>query len=356
MLTNFRWLTLLAWVFVLGLSLTSQAATNRTSAPRSELLPGVEFGLGLEASVGMKQKALRSNEVQSQSGLEAVELEVGAQANDSLLFTLTGASEPIRQQQEFWVKEAFLTYAPFEFVEFNLGQMPYPVGFFEDHEFRFSRSALIYQDIYDNERDIDVGATVQVSWPEWENLYVRVGTFAGQSFRSADGRRQDAEENPKTLSLGFQNDLSLLELTYLTRDMAFQDPVEAYGLSFRIGRTQQVDQFGWWSGLEGELWLVDQVPGRERALRSLGGYLYPVVGWRNWYAGVRYSRRDRQFFENQVKTTLPQTEEWLWQAGTRLGPYFRMQVERVEQGASSRQLSQDLVKEWVGRLIIEVGT
>ena len=243
----------------------SPRATLRAEVPPPEAKPRPvlrkiepEIHLELRARNDLRDRP----ETRSEQNVHEVSLGAGYRFTEQVATEVELAVERLNDQSTFFVKQAFIDYKPYEdHLRLRVGQQPLPVGLVNERDSWFSSNPpFMAKLLTTDDQAIDLGATAQLTPGNQRWLYLEGGTYSGRLVREADARSASPDKAPTVASLKSDGEYHRLFASYFEHDLAFYDPVRAYGAGFELDGPET------WSvrpSLLGEYWQM-------RELQKLG--------------------------------------------------------------------------------------
>ncbi|NJL25377.1 MAG: hypothetical protein HC902_09495 [Calothrix sp. SM1_5_4] len=255
--------------------------------------------------------------------------------------TLELSLEELEGESAFFRETRLLTWAPWRpHFEIRIGQQFLPVGLLNERDNWFSSNPPYMDRLFAGSKGVDLGVAADFDPLGGRHLYLQASMFAGRLIRSEDAMAGGPELAPRVLSVKSHSEYHDLFLTYFTHDLAFYDPVRAYGLGFEL---RSADWSGWRGRVLSEAWRIRQSQALGPDELSHGYLVYSELVWRGLTLGARWSELQAKLLKSQ---SLPPSRSRLYLAEVELTRGLSLRVERVCEIQS--EIQRD---EWVGRVL-----
>lgn len=254
--------------------------------------------------------------------------------------------EQINDESTFYVKQAFVEWNTLKHhVEVIAGQQFLPVGLYQPRENWFSYNPPFMDKLVGFAKPIDLGIVARIHAFEKPWLFAEGGVFSGQLVREQDARLGEPERAPRILSLKSHSEYHDVFLSYWEHDLAFYDPLRAYGAGGEIKTPE-------WKSLKGsflaEFWQMEQIQANGPDERTNAYMLVGQVDFWKLSAGYRFSEAFGRLVTATGANGLPREVSRLAFLEVELAPMLKLRGERVidEQSVVLRD-------EWAGRLLLD---
>ncbi|MBX3020232.1 MAG: hypothetical protein KF799_01035 [Bdellovibrionales bacterium] len=254
--------------------------------------------------------------------------------------------EQLHDESTFFVKQAYVKGEAWEErLQVLAGQQFLPIGLTLPREHWFTANPPFMDKLVGGAKPIDLGvvARVQPLGNAW--LMIEGGVFSGQMVREQDARLGEPEKAPRVASLKSHSEHHDVFLTYFEHDLAFYDPLRAYGFG---GEFRTPQWFGLLKGsVTGEFWQIEQIQRSGPDERTNGYLLVGQVDFWRLAAGYRFSEASARLVTATNSTSLPRENSRLAFVQMQLAPMLLLRAERLidEQSVVLRD-------EWAGRLLL----
>lgn len=255
--------------------------------------------------------------------------------------------ESWRGKQELFAKQALIDWRPWVgYTRVRLGQQFLPVGLINPRDNWFSSNPPFMQKLFTESKGIDLGAVLDVYPLAADHLaYLEGGVFAGRFARAEDEREDAPQRAPRVLSLKSHSGAHDAFLTYFEHDLAFADPVKAWGGGFELRSNERRPVKG---ALLAEFWRIDQLQTLGPNQRDDALLLYGEVEWWRLKLGWRWSQERGRLISAVGHDALPVETSRLYALDFKITPEFSLRAERV-----SETQDEILRDEWVGRALLD---
>lgn len=220
-------------------------------------------------------------------------------------------------QWEVYASEISLSYTFEKFpIKLQTGWLPLPLGYRVENTDIFLKELSLHQSLAKNRED--AGLTVQMDlWKK--HLFLQISHFGGSIKREWDNFHRTPDFAPLIVSLKTQGSFGKGFASYLKKDLALFDSLQAFGGGLIL--THSLKSFNF--SIQGELWWMDA-----KNQATLSYYLFPEVEWDKWRAGVVLGDINR--FSPNLKRPEAKTSlyERIFQISWKIHPNITLMAER----------------------------
>ena len=220
-------------------------------------------------------------------------------------------------QWEILVSEISLSYTFKKWpIKVQTGWLPLPLGYWIENTDVFLRDLSLHHSLAKNRED--AGLTMQMDlWKKY--LYLQMSYFGGYVKREWDNFHRVPDFAPLIVSLKTQVSFGKGFASYVKKDLALFDPLQAFGGGLAL--THSLKSFNFF--VQGEVWWID-----EKNQTTLSYYLFPQIKFKKWKAGAvlgDINRFSPHFKRPEAKTSL---YERVFQVSWKIHPHIILIAER----------------------------
>lgn len=318
------------------LTLPAESPTPQLKKPWS-----VDFLMELRSRQDLRQRPQNSDD----QSVHEISLGGRYEFDTEVATELELTFEKIGNESQVFPKTAFIQWRPWrQYLDFKLGQQFLPVGLINPRDNWFSSNPPFYQKLLTEGKAVDLGFATQVHPFAKDWLYFEGSVFSGRMVREEDQRNEAPESAPRIFSLKSDSDYHQAFLSYLEHDLAFYDPVKAWGAGFEL---QSKSWRSVKASLLTEYWQFQQIQRLGPDERTEALVLFGQLKWWRLTGGYRWSESLSRIANSEGSTALPIETSRLAFLDVQLAPVLSLRAERVVETQS-----QVLRDEWVARALL----
>lgn len=321
--------------------------------PLSEVAPEkAESKSPWEADLYLELRALRNDlnrpVVRDRQDIEEAEVGFGYKLDEDLKIRVSGASSQFNGENNFYLKEAFLTYQPYpRWFSINLGQKLMSIGLLNELEHTFSSNPSYYRKLRTAKKGIDLGLETELYPFSTPWIFVKGSIYSGQLVRPGDNRMDPAEERPREISLRSRSIYHEAFISRFDQHLAFLDPITAYGAGVQAS-TRDLLPMNLQMRILAEIWDLNERQTLGPDEDTLGYFVFPSISWKGLSLGYRYSEARSVVGSPPGRIELPKVSGRLVRAELKVTPHFALMGEQVFESSD-----EDLRNEFVFRAVVD---